>query len=64
MLSCYACPVHCRHRYDIQEGRFSGTKGEGPEYGSIGSLGPKLGILDLDASSLWSFPITMLNTIS
>jgi len=48
MLSCYACPIHCRHRYDIKEGTYAGTKGEGPEYGSIGSLGPKLGILDLD----------------
>ena len=49
MLSCYACPVHCRHRYDIKEGTYAGTRGEGPEYGSIGSLGPKLGILDLDS---------------
>ncbi|MGD0234790.1 MAG: aldehyde ferredoxin oxidoreductase family protein [Syntrophorhabdales bacterium] len=46
MLSCFGCPVHCRQRYAITEGKYKGTKGEGPEYGSIGSLGPKLGNLD------------------
>ena len=46
MLSCYACPVHCRQRYAITEGKYKGTRGEGPEYGSMGSLGPKLGNLD------------------
>ena len=46
MVSCFGCPVHCRQRYDISEGKYKGTKGEGPEYGSIGSLGPKLGNLD------------------
>ena len=47
MLSCFGCPAHCRHRFSIEEGRFKGTKGEGPEYASIGSLGSKLGNLDL-----------------
>jgi aldehyde:ferredoxin oxidoreductase len=46
MLSCFACPVHCRQRYAITQGKYKGTKGEGPEYGSIGSLGPKLGSVD------------------
>src|SRR5271157_175454 len=46
MLSCFACPVHCRQRYAITEGEYKGTRGEGPEYGSIGSLGPKLGSID------------------
>ncbi|HUJ90829.1 MAG TPA: aldehyde ferredoxin oxidoreductase family protein [Syntrophorhabdales bacterium] len=46
MLSCFACPVHCRQRYAITEGKYKGTRGEGPEYGSIGSLGPKLGSVD------------------
>ncbi len=46
MLSCFACPVHCRQRYQLIDGKYGGTKGEGPEYGSIGSLGPKLGNLD------------------
>ncbi len=48
MLSCFSCPAHCRHRFSIQEGRFKGTKGEGPEYASIGSFGTKLGNVDLE----------------
>jgi aldehyde:ferredoxin oxidoreductase len=48
MLSCFACPAHCRHRFSIEEGRYKGTKGEGPEYASIGSFGTKLGNLDLE----------------
>jgi aldehyde:ferredoxin oxidoreductase len=48
MLSCFGCPAHCRHRYSTQEGRYEGIKGEGPEYASIGSLGTKLGNLDLE----------------
>ena len=48
MLSCFSCPVHCRHRFSIEEGRYKGTKGEGPEYASIGSLGTKLGNVDLE----------------
>ena len=40
MLSCYACPVHCRHR-NVQGG-------EGPEYTTIGLLGANVGIADPD----------------
>ncbi len=48
MLSCFGCPAHCRHRFSIEEGRYKGTRGEGPEYASIGSFGTKLGNLDLE----------------
>ncbi len=48
-VSCFGCPIHCRHRFEIKSGRFKGTKGEGPEYASISSLGPTLGNLDLDS---------------
>jgi len=48
MLSCFSCPAHCRHRFSIEKGRYKGTKGEGPEYASIGSLGTKLGNFDLE----------------
>jgi aldehyde:ferredoxin oxidoreductase len=40
MLSCYACPVHCRHR-NVQGG-------EGPEYTTIVLLGANIGIADPD----------------
>lgn len=48
MVACFACPAHCRHRFLIDEGPYKGTRGEGPEYASIGSLGTKLGNLDLE----------------
>lgn len=48
MLSCFGCPAHCRHRFSMENGKYKGTKGEGPEYASIGSLGTKLGNLDLE----------------
>ena len=48
MVACHACPAHCRHRFVIDTGPYKGTRGEGPEYASIGSLGTKLGNLDLE----------------
>jgi len=48
MLSCFGCPAHCRHRFSIEKGRYKGMRGEGPEYASIGSLGTKLGNVDLE----------------
>jgi len=48
MSACFSCPVHCRHRFAVEDGRYGGTKGEGPEYASIGSLGTKLGNDDLE----------------
>lgn len=49
MASCFACPIHCRHKYEIKAGRFKGTRGEGPEYASLTSLGPTLGNLNLES---------------
>ena len=49
MVSCYGCPIHCRHRYEIKEGSYKGTQGEGPEYASITAFGPTLGNLQLES---------------
>jgi aldehyde:ferredoxin oxidoreductase len=48
MIACFGCSVHCRHRFSMEKGKYKGTRGEGPEYASIGSLGTKLGHLDLE----------------
>ncbi|MFH1489522.1 MAG: aldehyde ferredoxin oxidoreductase C-terminal domain-containing protein [Pseudomonadota bacterium] len=48
MAACFSCPAHCRHRISVERGPGGAFKGEGPEYGSIGSLGSKLGNLDLE----------------
>ncbi|MBW1801579.1 MAG: aldehyde ferredoxin oxidoreductase family protein [Deltaproteobacteria bacterium] len=48
MMACTGCPVHCRHRIVLKNGPYKGLRGEGPEYASVGSLGSKLGNLDLE----------------
>ena len=50
MVSCTSCPAHCRHRYQMLDGPYAGTVGEGPEYASIGSMGSKLGSADLESA--------------
>jgi aldehyde:ferredoxin oxidoreductase len=48
MVACFGCPVHCRHRIAITNGKYRGTVEEGPEYASMGSMGTKLGNLDIE----------------
>jgi aldehyde:ferredoxin oxidoreductase len=48
MVACFGCPVHCRHRIAITNGKYQGTVEEGPEYASMGSMGTKLGNLDIE----------------
>lgn len=40
MHSCLACPVHCRHFYEVNEGEYAGQSGEAPDFG-----GTQVGIL-------------------
>ncbi len=40
---CFNCPVSCGKYCSVQEGRYAGTEGEGPEYESISAFGSKLG---------------------
>ena len=49
MGSCVGCPIHCRHRYNITEGRFAGTRGEGPEFLGLDTLGFNLENLDMES---------------
>jgi aldehyde:ferredoxin oxidoreductase len=48
MLACFGCPIHCRHRFTIKEGKHKGMVGEGPEYASMGSMGTKLANFDME----------------
>ena len=41
--SCFNCPVHCRHHYEIKEGPFKGTKGGSMEYYGAGGWGSQCG---------------------
>ena len=40
---CFGCQVHCRGRYFIKGGPYSGTYAEGPEYTSLGAFGAEVG---------------------
>ena len=40
---CFNCPVSCSRFYKVEDGEYSGTFGEGPEYESISALGSKCG---------------------
>ena len=46
---CRHCGVACRHSYEVKEGKYAGLKGEGPEYGIMGHMGPVLGINSAEA---------------
>ncbi len=46
---CFSCPVRCQHSYRIPDGKYAGIEGHGIEYGTLGTIGPVLGIADLDA---------------
>ena len=43
-LSCFNCPVYCRHLHKVKEGPYAGTFGEGVEANTIRGLGTNLDI--------------------
>jgi len=49
-LGCFGCPVHCGHYYSIDEGNYKGESGEGPEYETMAAIGPKCGVMEMDAT--------------
>jgi aldehyde:ferredoxin oxidoreductase len=48
---CYACPIGCGKAIEITEGKYAGTRGEGPEYETMGGFAGNLGCDDLNAVS-------------
>lgn len=52
--SCFACPIACGRVAEIKEGAYK-SKGEGPEYESIGALGTMCGVDDLNAITFAHF---------
>jgi aldehyde:ferredoxin oxidoreductase len=49
MRSCMGCPAHCTHIYKLEEGPYSGSFGEGPEFTLTSMVGDRCGISDLEA---------------
>ncbi|MFX0062716.1 MAG: aldehyde ferredoxin oxidoreductase family protein [Candidatus Hermodarchaeota archaeon] len=52
--ACFACPIACGRLAEIKEGAYA-SKGEGPEYESLGSFGSMCGIDNLEAITLAHF---------
>ncbi len=51
---CFACPIACGRLAEIKEGPYK-SKGEGPEYESLGALGAMCGVDNLEAVTLAHF---------
>ncbi|TAK35433.1 MAG: aldehyde:ferredoxin oxidoreductase [Chloroflexota bacterium] len=49
MSACFGCAVHCRHRHYVKDGKYAGTRGEGPDNGMMG-LNDTLGNRDPEAA--------------
>lgn len=47
--SCFDCQVHCSHYYSVEQGRYGGTGGEGPEFETLCAFGSKCGNADLES---------------
>ncbi|NVM54298.1 MAG: hypothetical protein HWN66_11405 [Candidatus Helarchaeota archaeon] len=52
--ACFACPIACGRISEIKEGPYK-SKGEGPEYETLGAYGTMCGIDDLAAVTLAHF---------
>ncbi len=46
--ACFSCPIACGRKSEIKTKKYA-SKGEGPEYESVGALGPMCDVKDLDA---------------
>ncbi len=47
--SCFGCPVHCSHYYQVKGGPYAGTSGEGPEFETLCAFGSRCGNSDLES---------------
>jgi len=54
LKSCYCCPVHCSRYSEVREGKYAGTRLEGPEFETLCFMGSNIGQDELE-------PILYLN---
>jgi len=47
--ACYACPIACGRYTKIEEGKYAGSEGEGPEYEAHGVFGSNCGNSDIES---------------
>jgi len=70
--ACFGCIIHCGHYYEVTEGKYAGTYGEGPEFATIAAFGGRCANPDLEsilkmnsmANQLGLDTITTGNTIA
>ncbi|MFX1303271.1 MAG: aldehyde ferredoxin oxidoreductase family protein [Promethearchaeota archaeon] len=51
---CFACPIACGRLVEIKEGKYK-SKGEGPEYETLGTFGSMCGVDNLEAITFAHF---------
>ncbi len=52
---CYKCPIKCARVSMIKQGPYTGQKGEGPEYESVGTFGGMCYVNDMEAITMAHF---------
>ncbi|HSW36353.1 MAG TPA: aldehyde ferredoxin oxidoreductase family protein [Candidatus Limnocylindrales bacterium] len=51
-VACYACSIACGRGTEIKKGKYTGHKGEGPEYETVGTFGGMCFVNDLEAITM------------
>jgi aldehyde:ferredoxin oxidoreductase len=51
-VGCFACPIKCGRNSEIKNGPYTGQRGEGPEYETVGTFGAMCDIPDLEAITM------------
>jgi aldehyde:ferredoxin oxidoreductase len=51
-ITCFACPIECGRGTEIRDGKYTGHKGEGPEYETVGTFGGMCLVNDLEAITM------------
>lgn len=54
-VSCFACPVSCGRKTEIRDGKWSGQRGEGPEYETAVTFGAMCDVSDLNAITMANY---------
>ncbi|MDP3386763.1 MAG: aldehyde ferredoxin oxidoreductase N-terminal domain-containing protein, partial [Eubacteriales bacterium] len=53
--ACFGCPIACGRHTEIKDGEYKGESGGGPEYETLGALGSKCYVKDLNAIAMGNY---------
>ncbi len=54
-VKCFACPIACGRGTEIQDGKWQGHSGEGPEYETTNMFGAMCGVSDMNAITMANY---------